>query len=87
MTGPGNDVTLAFRMLLGQPGFTSIAMLTLAVRIGNTSAIFSVVNGVVLRPLPFAGSERLIVLSAAGVYVCPCTGATRQPVDLIAAHR
>ena len=52
MTGPGNDVTLAFRMLLRQPGFTAITLLTLALSIGATTAIFSVVNGIVLRPLP-----------------------------------
>ena len=62
MTGPGNDVTLAFRMLLRQPGFTAIALLTLALSVGAATAIFSVVNGIVLRPLPFAESERLIVL-------------------------
>jgi putative ABC transport system permease protein len=57
-----NDVTLACRMLLRQPGFTAIALLTLALSIGATTAIFSVVNGIVLRPLPFPESDRLVLL-------------------------
>ena len=57
------DLTLAFRMLLRQPGFTAVALLTLALSIGATTAIFSVVNGIVLRPLPFAESERLVLIS------------------------
>jgi predicted permease len=63
MTGHGNDVRLAFRLLLQQPGFTAIALLTLALSIGGSTAIFSVVNGIVLRPLPFPESERLVRVS------------------------
>jgi putative ABC transport system permease protein len=62
MNGHQNDVMLACRMLLRQPGFTAIALLTLALSIGATTAIFSVVNGIVLRPLPFAESDRLVRL-------------------------
>jgi putative ABC transport system permease protein len=54
------DVSFACRQLLRSPGFTAVAVLTLALGIGGTTAIFSAVRSVVLRPLPFTHPERIL---------------------------
>jgi putative ABC transport system permease protein len=54
------DVTFALRQLVSHPAFTAIAVLTLVLGIGATTAIFSVVHAVVLRPLPVPGPDRLV---------------------------
>ena len=57
-----NDLRHAWRLLRRQPAFTVVAMLTLALGIGTTTAVFTVVNGVLLRPLPYRDPGRLVML-------------------------
>jgi putative ABC transport system permease protein len=57
------EFRFAFRALAKQPGFTAIAVLTIALGVGANSAIFTVVDAVMLRPLPFHDADRVVILN------------------------
>ncbi len=58
-----NDLRFAFRQLFKNPAFSAVAILTLALGIGANTAIFSVVNAVLLQPLPYPNADRIMVLN------------------------
>ena len=68
------DVRLTLRSLIRDPAFTLVAVTTLALGIGATAAIFSVVDGVVLDPLPYAAPEQLVVVRTVTTDGRPTTG-------------
>ena len=63
LAGIVQDARYGIRLLKREPGFTLVAVLTIALGIGATTTLFSVVNGVLLRPLPWADSDRLVRVS------------------------
>src|SRR6266478_134430 len=58
-----NNLRLAFRQLIKNPAFSAVAIVTLALGIGANTAIFSIVNAVLLRPLPYPNADRIMVLN------------------------
>jgi predicted permease len=66
MTGLFNDLRYAVRSLVRYPTFTSVAVLTLALGIGANTAVFTLVDGVLLSPLPYDGADELIAINHEG---------------------
>ena len=73
-----NDVVFAFRQLARNRGFTAVVVLTLGLAIGANSAIFSVVDGVLLHPLPYPDAERLLLVWEADRF----SGTTREDASV-----
>jgi predicted permease len=64
MRGLSQDLRHTIRLLVKSPGFTLVAVLTLAIGIGVNTTVFSVINGMLLRPLPLPHPEQIVVLAA-----------------------
>src|SRR5262249_21370282 len=72
LAGVGRDLRYGARLLVRQRGFTAVSVLTIALAVGVTTTLFSVVDAVILRPLPWPDADRLVRLTESHV------GATRQ---------
>ena len=72
------DIRYGFRSLAKHPGFTAIAVITLALGIGANSAMFSTVNAVLLKPLRYPDSDRIVVLEG----VNPAAGVTQSNMSI-----
>src|SRR5881227_1173082 len=73
-----HDLRYGLRMLLKHKGFSAVAIVALALGVGANTAIFSLVNGVLLRPLPFPNAERIVYFEGRN----PTQGITESNISL-----
>src|ERR1700760_177454 len=83
------DVRHASRVLIAAPAFTIAALLSLAIGIGANTAIFSIVDGLLLHPLPYSDPERLVILwnRSPGLNITEDWFSTAQYFDIKNGHR
>jgi predicted permease len=82
-----NDLRLAVRVLLKRPGFTGTVVLTLALGVGATTALFGVFRGVFLEPFPLPDSDELVIVMEAGSFGCCGPASGPDFVDWVARER
>src|SRR5580704_13949273 len=82
------DIRYGFRGLAKSPGFTAVALLSLAIGIGANTAIFSIVNTLLLRPLPYKDAGRLVILwnRSPGLGISQDWFSTAQYFDIKTGH-
>ncbi len=80
MTGAGSDIAFGFRSLKQQPGFSALAVITLALGIGASTTIFSVIYHVLLNPFPYAGADRVVAIQVRDAVSARPGGRTYYPL-------
>src|SRR5580698_7577487 len=88
MSTLAKDVAYAVRMLAKSPGFTLAAILSLAIGIGANTSIFSIINALLLRPLPYRDADRLVILwnRSPGLNITEDWFSTAQYFDIKTGH-
>ncbi len=88
MPSAAHDLTLAWRGLLRSPGFTLAAILSVAIGVGANTAIFTVARALLLRPLPYADADRLVILwnRSPGLDIAEDWFSTAQYFDILRGH-